>query len=251
MKNILSLSLLSLAMSSLAQESTFQTIKTDHGSFQLKAINHASMVLIMDGKTIYVDPHGPAEWYKGIEKADFIIITDVHPDHYSSETIEAVVSEESKFIAPQAVANMMPEKWKDRCEVMKNNQVLNLDAWQLQAIPMYNLPESPESPHVKGRGNGYLIELDDFRIYISGDTGPSPEMKALRNIDMAFVCMNLPYTMSVEDAAEAVKVFKPKVVYPYHYRNADKSFSDIQKFCELVGSAGVECTPLNWYPGVD
>ena len=235
-------------MTALSQTSDFQKIKTNKSQFGFTAINHASMIFDMDGKIIYVDPYGPAEWYQGITKADLVIITDIHQDHYSEKTLKSVISEKTKFIAPPAVQAMMPEDWQNRTDVLKNGQVKNLDHMQIMAIPMYNFPESPDAGHIKGRGNGYILEYDDFKLYISGDTGPTPEMKSLKQIDMAFVCMNVPYTMSVEDAASAVIAFKPKVVYPYHYRNGDNSLGDVNKFAELVGAQGIECVLLNWYP---
>jgi L-ascorbate metabolism protein UlaG (beta-lactamase superfamily) len=112
---------------------------------------------------------------------------------------------------------------------------------------MYNLPGESESFHVKGRGNGYVLEINGFRIYISGDTDNTPEMRNLKDIDIAFVCMNQPYTMTVENAAEGVKAFKPALVYPYHYRNGDESLSDVQMFTDLVGEAGIKSVQLNWY----
>ena len=115
-------------------------------------------------------------------------------------------------------------------------------------MPMYNLYEVVKMYLKKVRGYVYLLVLPDYSIYISGDTEDIPEMRALESIEIAFVCMNLPYTMSVEKAADAVLTFKPKVVYPYHYRNGDKSLSDVNKFAELVGKEGIECMLLDWYP---
>ena len=113
---------------------------------------------------------------------------------------------------------------------------------------MYNLPESPSSMHTKGRGNGYLIEAGNKRIYISGDTEDIPEMRNLKNIDVAFVCMNLPYTMDIKQAAGAVLAFKPKIVYPYHYRGKD-GLSDVQEFKRMVISANkmIDVRLLKWY----
>ena len=114
---------------------------------------------------------------------------------------------------------------------------------------MYNLPESAQAFHTKGRGNGYVLERDGKRVYISGDTSGIPEMRNLKDIDLAFVCMNLPYTMSVEEAAEAVLAFAPKKVVPYHYRGPD-GLSDTTKFRELVNAANpnIEVDLMNFYP---
>lgn len=114
---------------------------------------------------------------------------------------------------------------------------------------MYNVPEAQDSRHVKGRGNGYIIEREGYRVYVAGDTGNTNELRSLRNIDMAFIPMNLPFTMSVEDAASAVVAFKPKQVYPYHYRQQD-GFADVNKFKQLVDAANIDTDVvlLNWYP---
>ncbi|MEO8732935.1 MAG: MBL fold metallo-hydrolase, partial [Flavobacteriales bacterium] len=120
----------------------------------------------------------------------------------------------------------------------------------ITAMPMYNLPDSPTAFHPKGRGNGYVLTFGGKRIYISGDTQGIPEMRALKNIDIAFVCMNLPYTMDVDEAADAVLAFKPKVVYPYHYRGKDR-FSDVKKFKALVNAKdpAIEVRQEDWYRG--
>ena len=129
--------------------------------------------------------------------------------------------------------------------VMANGQTGELLGVKIEAIPMYNLTAERLKFHNKGRGNGYVVTLGGKRIYLSGDTEDIPEMRALKNIDVAFVCMNLPYTMTVEQAARAVRAFKPRIVYPYHYRG-----SDINKFKTLVGTdVGVEVRLREWYPG--
>ena len=118
----------------------------------------------------------------------------------------------------------------------------------MEAIPLFNLPESAKTFHAKGRGNGYVIEQGGARVYISGDTSGIPEMRALQGIDVAFVVMNLPYTMDVEEAADAVLAFAPKKVYPYHYRTPE-GFSDVARFKELVNAGGkdIEVVQLKWY----
>ena len=118
----------------------------------------------------------------------------------------------------------------------------------ITAVAMYNLPETEDSKHSKGRGNGYLLEFGGKRVYISGDTEDIAEMRSLKNIDVAFVCMNLPYTMDINQAASAVLEFKPKIVYPYHYRGKD-GLSDTDTFKKLVkeGDAALEVRLRNWY----
>jgi len=134
--------------------------------------------------------------------------------------------------------------------ILKNGDQQVVSGISIQAIPMYNLPESATAMHTKGRGNGYVLSLGGKNIYISGDTQGIPEMRSLKNIDIAFVCMNLPYTMDVKEAADAVLAFKPKIVYPYHYRGQN-GLSDVNAFKSLVeaGDKNIEVRLRNWYPG--
>lgn len=131
---------------------------------------------------------------------------------------------------------------------MGNAQRTKIDRLPITAVAMYNLPADSTSRHVKGRGNGYLIKFGNTKLYISGDTEDTPEMRSLKGIDVAFVCMNLPYTMDTFQASSAVLDFKPKIVYPYHYRGKG-GFSGVSKFSELVQSSNskVDVRLLNWY----
>jgi L-ascorbate metabolism protein UlaG (beta-lactamase superfamily) len=146
----------------------------------------------------------------------------------------------------------LPDHLKNSAAVMTNFQSVTLfdgnTTLNIEAIPMYNLREEASQYHPKGRGNGYVITLGTERIYISGDTEDIPEMRNLKNIDIAFVCMNLPYTMTVERAADAVLDFKPKTVFPYHYRGTD-GLSDVSLFKTLVNSKNkdIEVVQLDWY----
>jgi L-ascorbate metabolism protein UlaG (beta-lactamase superfamily) len=180
------------------------------------------------GLTIYADPSG-AENFKGQKPPDIILITDIHGDHFDIKTIEAVQKTGTLLIVPQVVADKLPAADKTRMIVMKNGDATTQSFIMIRAIPMYNLPESPTAMHTKGRGNGYVLGIGGKLIYLSGDTQGIPEMRSLQNIDVAFICMNLPYTMDVKEAADAVLAFKPRIVYPYHYRGKDGS-SDIKEF---------------------
>ena len=210
-------------------------------------ISHATMVLKWNDLIILTDPVGDVAQYVNV-KPDIILITDIHTDHLSTSTLKAVMGN-AAIIVPQAVEDRLPKEIADRTEVMKNNERKDVKGLSIMATPMYNLPESADSRHTKGRGNGYVLEKESYRVYIAGDTSGTPEMRALTDIDIAFVPMNLPYTMSVEDAAEAVKAFHPAKVYPYHYRG-ESGFSDVNRFKTLVEEAnvGTKVILLNWYP---
>ena len=169
-------------------------------------------------------------------------ITDIHGDHLSPSVIEAVKNKTTQVIGPKDVI----EKLKSG-EILKNGEKRTFNGISVEAIPMYNLTNERLKFHAKGRGNGYVLTVDKKRIYISGDTEDIKEMRDLENIDYAFVCMNLPYTMTVEQAASAVLEFKPGIVYPYHYRGPD-GYSDIEKFESLVNvDKEIQVKILNWY----
>lgn len=212
-------------------------------------IEHATAVLEWKNITIYIDPVGGAAAFAGQKQADLILITDIHGDHFNLKTLEALDTSKAKIIVPQAVAERIPESFTPQLDVLDNGDSKERFGITIEAIPMYNLREEALKFHEKGRGNGYVLNIDGKRIYFSGDTEDIPEMRALKNIDKAFVCMNLPYTMTPESAANAVLEFRPKQVYPYHYRG-NPDVSDVSKFKELVrqGSSEIEVIQLDWYP---
>lgn len=211
-------------------------------------ISHATAVLVWEGTTIYIDPVGNPESFKRFPDPDLILITDIHGDHFSLETLEGLPTGKAKIILPRAVADQMPESFDPQIDVLDNGQQKERYDIGIAAIPMYNLREEARHFHEKGRGNGYVLERQGVRIYFSGDTEDIPEMRALKDIDMAFVCMNLPYTMTVERAADAVLEFVPAAVYPYHYRGSE--VSDVGQFASLVteGNPDIEVVQLDWYP---
>lgn len=219
------------------------------GSIQVHPIFHASLILQHGTTTIYVDPYDGAERFKDYPAPDLVLITDIHPDHLDPATLNGLPLEKARIVAPPAVKELLPEALRADCVAMPNGHTLDVRGAHLEAIPMYNLPPSTEAKHPPGRGNGYVLTLGGKRIYISGDTQGIPEMRALKDIDIAFVCMNLPYTMDVDEAADAVLAFRPKVVYPYHFRGAE-GFSDVQRFKELVaaGDPAIEVRLADWYP---
>lgn len=228
-----------------------ETAKTEaklEKNVTINPVEHASMVLNWDEAVIYVDPVGGGEMFSKYTEPSIILITDIHGDHLDVPTLEAIVTGKTSIIAPQAVYEKLPELLQNKTEVIKNGAKTTNYPMEIEAVAMYNLRPEALKFHEKGRGNGYVLEKNSKRIYISGDTEDIPEMRNLKDIDIAFVCMNLPYTMTVEKAAEAVLAFKPNMVYPYHYRGTE-GFSDVAKFKSLVeaGSSDIEVTQLDWY----
>jgi L-ascorbate metabolism protein UlaG (beta-lactamase superfamily) len=218
-------------------------IATADGDLEIHPVNHASFVMRWKETTIAVDPVGDAGAYKSFPKANVILLTDIHQDHLNAKTLEAVAGDSTKIVAPTAVADMLPAGLRAQTMVLTNGQSAVIMEIGVEAIPMYNTTQERSKFHVKGRGNGYVLSIGKKRIYISGDTEDIPEMRALKNIDAAFLCMNLPYTMTVDQAASAVGEFKPKVVYPYHSRG-----SDLERFKKLVAeNGGAEVRILAWY----
>lgn len=213
-------------------------------------IEHATFVLRWGNTIFYFDPVGGAEAFAGQPAADVVLVTDIHGDHFNIDTLNAVLAEETTLIVPRAVFDELPGNLSSRASVMANGGNMTIQGLRIEAVPMYNLPDAENANfHVKGRGNGYLIEKDGFRVYNAGDTAGTPEMRALANIDIAFVPMNLPYTMSVEEAANAVLAFKPKMVYPFHYRQPD-GLADAARFKSLVeaGNSDIKVVLAEWYP---
>ena len=219
------------------------------GDLIIQPIQHASLLLKSGKLVIYADPFG-ANHFKGLPAPDIILVTDIHGDHFDPKTIEAVKTPNTILIVPQVVADKLPDADKAHAVILKNGDKTTQSGISIEAIPMYNLPESPTARHTKGRGNGYVLGIGSKRFYISGDTQGIPEMRSLKNIDIAFVCMNLPYTMDVKEAADAVLAFQPKIVYPYHYRGQG-GLSDVNGFKSLVDAGGksIEVRLRNWYPG--
>src|SRR6185312_2514818 len=210
------------------------TIALSGGTLIVQPIVHASVVLTAGGKTIYADPVGGAVKYQGLAAPDIILVTDIHGDHFDPATLHAIRREGTVLIVPQAVADRLPDQDKSGIVILANGADKQVAGIGISAIPMYNLPAgNPNAMHTKGRGNGYVLTVNGNKIYLSGDTEDIPEMRSLQGIDVAFVCMNLPYTMDIRHAADAVLAFKPKIVFPYHYRG-QKGFSDIQGFRNLV-----------------
>ncbi len=250
MKNFLILIIFFSAISSYSQpRAQADTIPTSDGDLIVQPIIHGTLVLKWKKQVIYVDPYGGGERFEGLDNPSLILITDIHGDHLNQKTLDALNTDRSTFIVPQAVKDKLSKEMQSRANVIANGQTIVFEEIEILAVPMYNLPETDDSRHPKGRGNGYVLNIGGKRVYISGDTEDIPEMRNLRNIDIAFVCMNLPYTMDIEQAASAVNEFNPAVVYPFHYRGKD-GLSDVESFKSKIQSVNpeVEVRLKNWYP---
>lgn len=218
------------------------TIRTSSGPLVIQPINHASLILTHGGKVIYVDPvGGGSERYQNFPNPDLIVITDIHGDHMNAPTVNSLLGPNTRIIAPAAVRAQLGANLQSRILVMQNGQSLEWEGLKFEAVAMYNVTPERLQLHTPGRGDGYVITFGDKRVYIAGDTEPTPEMAALRDIDIAFLPMNQPFTMTPQQAADAVRSFRPGIVYPYHYRG-----SDLQEFERLVGDAA-EVRIRDWY----
>lgn len=231
--------LLTLLLAAAAVAFGADTLSTNSGDVVITPVRHATVRLEIQGKTWWIDPWGQAD-LSSAPKADVILITDVHGDHMDPTAIEQLSKPSTVIVAPAAVAETITA-----AKTLANGESMTVEGVKIEAIPMYNLERGPEPGklfHPKGRGNGYVLNVGGKRIYISGDTEVTLEMKALKNIDVAFVCMNLPYTMPPEEAAEGVAAFAPKVVYPYHYRG-----SDVKAFAQALAGKPIEVRLREWY----
>jgi L-ascorbate metabolism protein UlaG (beta-lactamase superfamily) len=236
MKTMLLLTL-SASITCFAQTQSFST---SAGEVKITPLVHASTLIQGGGKTIYIDPAKPAK-LAGLPKADLILITHIHFDHFDPDSIAAISQPSTEIIAPASVVEKISS-----AKPLANDQTRQWQQWTIEAVPAYNLTRGPAAGqlfHPKGRDNGYVLSYGGKRFYFSSDTEGVPEMRALKNIDVAFVCMNLPYTMSPEEAADAVKAFHPKIVIPYHYRG-----SDLKVFQQHLQGTGIEVRLLDWYP---
>jgi len=250
MNRLILISLLLLTcFSAFAQRATPDQFQTSNGTLTVQPVLHGTAALEWNSKMIYVDPYGGAKVFEGIRPPDLVLITDIHGDHLNVETLNALDLSKSVLVVPKAVADQLPETLKGKAVVLDNGKSTVQLGITISAIPMYNLPEDADSRHTKGRGNGYILNLGGKLIYFSGDTEDIPEMRNLKNIDVAFVCMNLPYTMDINQASDAVLQFKPKVVYPYHYRG-QAGLNDVEGFKKLVntGNPAIDVRLKNWYP---
>jgi L-ascorbate metabolism protein UlaG (beta-lactamase superfamily) len=227
-----------LATSALAADQT-QSFSTSAGQVKITPIYHATAEITAGSDKIVIDPAKPAK-IDGIGPADLILITDIHGDHMDAADVTALSKAGTVVIAPSAVAKTITQ-----AKVIGNGESTTWRKWKITAVPMYNINHNQPNGqpfHEKGRGNGYVLNYGGKNFYFAGDTEGTPEMRALKNIDVAFIPMNLPYTMTPDEAADAVKAFHPKVAIPYHYKG-----QDIAVFKKDLEGSGVEVRLLDWY----
>lgn len=222
------------SLSSGQKKLQVDTVKTSGGDLAITFIGHGSLMFAWGGKIIHVDPYSTLTDYSALPAADLILITHEHGDHLDLKAIKTIRTPNTRVILTGAAAGKL-----EGGVTMKNGDVTTFDSIRIEAVPAYNIvnKRSDGAPfHPKGAGNGYVLTFGDTRVYIAGDTANIPEMKALKNIDIAFLPMNLPYTMTPEMAADAAKAFRPKILYPYHYGETDTS-----KLKDALGSErGIE-----------
>lgn len=221
-KHILLLSLFCISLETAGfAGSNFETdvVKTAGGKLEITFIGHGTLMFTFGGKIIHVDPFSRLTDYSKLPQADMILVTHEHRDHLDLKALDYLRADKTKIILTKNCAQQVKGGI-----IMQNGDMKTVDGLKIEAVPAYNLVHmrSEGVPfHTKGNGNGYVITLGDIRIYVAGDTENIPEMKQLKDIDVAFLPMNLPYTMTPEMVADAARAFKPKVLYPYHYGKTD------------------------------
>jgi L-ascorbate metabolism protein UlaG (beta-lactamase superfamily) len=224
-----------------AQMSSVSTVPATGGDIQITALGHASVQLEQGGKVILVDPVGMMADLSKAKQADLILVTDIHGDHLDTAAITKLRKQGAPVVIPPAATDKVPG-----AVVMANRAIHTVAGVPITAIPAYNIrrgPKEGEFYHSKGRGNGYVLTLGGKQVFLAGDTECVPAIKILKNIDVAFIPMNLPYTMPPSEAAECVKAFKPKIVFPYHFMGQKP-----EEFAAALKGEPIEVRILNWYP---
>jgi L-ascorbate metabolism protein UlaG (beta-lactamase superfamily) len=196
-------------------------VKTSGGDLAITFIGHGTLMFSYLGTIIHVDPWSRLADYTKLPKADIILLTHDHPDHLDPAALKLVSGEKTAIILTQECRNRGIEG-----TVMRNGDTATVAGIGIEAVPAYNIVNKrPDGRpfHPKGSGNGYIIAFGGTRVYVAGDTENTPEMKRLRRIDIAFLPMNLPYTMTPEMVADAARAFRPRILYPYHFGDTDTS----------------------------
>jgi L-ascorbate metabolism protein UlaG (beta-lactamase superfamily) len=224
-----------------AQMSSTSTVPATGGDIQVTALGHASVQLEQGGKVILVDPVAMMADLSKAKQADLILVTDIHGDHLDPAAITKLKKQGAPVVIPAAASDKVPGG-----VVMANRAIRTVAGVPVTAIPAYNIKRGPkegEFYHTKDRANGYVLTLGGKQVFLAGDTECVPAIKLLKNIDVAFIPMNLPYTMPPAEAADCVKAFKPKIVFPYHFMGQKP-----EEFAAALQGEPIEVRILNWYP---
>lgn len=221
-------------------------LQTAKGNIVLQPVDHASLVVSQASHVIYVDPVGGAGRYHELASPTAILVTHEHGDHFDTATLEELVgNRQVPMLVSHGVFDKLGGKLKALATPIGYGEARLVSGLPVRAVEAYNTSPERLRYHPKGLGNGYVLTLGGLKVYVAGDTEPNPDMLSLTGIDVAFLPMNLPYTMLGEQAAEAVKVFRPRIVYPFHYSRGPEP----QTFAKLLGGhEGVEVRLRDWYP---
>ena len=241
MKELLITLLALLPLSMMGQQRQTDTFKTPSGKdVKFTCIKHATIMIEYDGRYFYIDPVTglkPETDYSVMPKANYVIITHEHPDHFDRMALTQLVGSNTIVYTNPACSSYYRNSL-----AMKNGDSLSITPdVQLVAVPAYNTTTGHEQFHPKGRDNGYILILDGLRIYIAGDTEDIPEMANIHNIDIAFMPCNQPYTMTIEQLENAAKTVKPKVLFPYHYND-----TAVRQAIILLSGTGIEVKIRNY-----
>lgn len=236
------ISLMACIMSLLAcnaqdvKENNVDTFTSANGTkINMHCIKHGSLSINVGGKWIYIDPVTdkvqPATDYTTMPKADYILVTHEHADHLDAKAIEQLTKDGTTLIVNPRSSEILGGKG----DTMKNGDTKKMADFTVDAVPAYNISADKQKFHPKGRDNGYILSIEGLRIYIAGDTEPIPEMENIKDIDIALLPCNLPFTMTPEQLTKAAKTIHPKVLFPYHYGN-----TDIQQVVKLLEGSGID-----------
>lgn len=229
MRNLLAIIILILSVQILRSQNNFETdiIKTSAGDLKITFVGHGTLFFEFNNVVIHIDPVGRYADYTKLPKADLILITHQHGDHLDPKTIEAIRKDDTKLFCNEASLPTSADG-----TVLKNGESVKFKEIKIVTVPAYNIiskRENGEPFHPKGMGNGYVLTFANVNVYIAGDTENVPEMKDLKEVDIAFLPMNLPYTMTPAMVTDAVNMFNPKILYPYHFGN-----SNLNELVELL-----------------
>ena len=215
-RTIFALIFLAMSVKATPQEKpAFDVVNTSAGDVEMHFIGHGSLMFRLNNFFIYIDPVRSSGSYDNLPKADIILVTHEHGDHLDNDLINDLRKNETMMLCSERAASKIP--W---AQIMKAGDKNVINSITIEAVPAYNIVNmrAPGQPfHPKGAGNGYILTIGDKRFYVAGDTENTPEMKNLKNIFVAFLPMNLPYTMTPAMVADAARAFKPAILYPYHY----------------------------------